>query len=95
MMHMVNEGIKEMVLGAYQRTVLGEMIEYTLYAERSEARVGFRIVICRGKEKAEADFGEDVFRVVDFFSKIVQGNVLPYTLHELVEDFSKNEEICG
>ena len=95
MMHTINEGVKEMVLGSYQKTILGETIEYTLCAECSRECFGFRIIICRGEEKAEADFGEDVLRVVDFFSKIVQGSVLPYTLYELAEDFRKNEEICG
>ena len=95
MLYTANASPKEMVLGTYRRTVLGENIEYMLIARHTETQMRFHIAICQGEEKADADFGEDILRVTAFFSEIVAGGVFPYTLEELAEDYRQSQEKYG
>ena len=95
MLYTVSKTQGEIVLGSYRRTVLREDIEYVLVAKQTEERMRFHIVIRHENEKADEDFGEDVLRVVAFFSEIVAGGVFPYTLEELAEDYRQSQEKYG
>ena len=91
----VSKSSQRTLLGAYQRSVMGERIEYRLEMDQETGRARFHIIVLRGEEWADADMGDDILSVLDLFSKIVEGGVFPYTLPEVVEDYRKNEEIYG
>ena len=89
----VSKSSQRTLLGAYQRSVMGERTEYRLEMDQESGRARFHIVVLRGEEWAAVDIGDDILSVLDLFSKIVEGGVFPYTLPEVAEDYRKNEEI--
>ena len=67
----VSKSSQRTVLGAYQRSVIGEKIEYRLEMDQESGRARFHIVVLRGEEWAAVDIGDDILSVLDLFSKII------------------------
>ena len=82
-------------IGTHERTVLGDTICYKLFWDEREGQVGYWISICRGEEQAEGFLGEDFLSVAVLFTEIVRGEVLPYSLAEIVEDYRGGEKFYG
>lgn len=80
-------------IGSHERVVLGSTICYKLFLDQKTARVGYRIRICREDEQAECFFGEDFLSVAVLFAELVRGEVLPYSLEEIAEDFLSSQKI--
>lgn len=80
-------------IGSHDRYVLGSKISYKLFLDKNADRVGYRVGIFRGEEQAQSFLGEDFLSVAVVFAEIVRGEVLPYSLEEIAEDFRKNEKI--
>ena len=80
-------------IGAHERFVLGKRTRYMLFMGRDGDCVGYLIGIKREGESVEAFVGEDFLSAVVLFEKIVHGDVLPYSLPEIAEDFQKGEQI--
>lgn len=80
-------------IGGHERFVLGQRTDYTLFLNREGTRVGYRIGIARGEESANEYVGEDFLGVAVLFAEIVRGEVLPYSLAEITEDFRNGEKI--
>lgn len=80
-------------IGNCERFVLGEKICYKLFLDPRGELVGYRISICRGEESATCYLGEDFLGVAVLFAEIVRGEVLPYSLEEIAEDYRNGEKI--
>lgn len=80
-------------IGSHERFVLGSKICYKLFLDKQGDCVGYRIRICREEEQAESFFGEDFLSVAVLFAELVRGEVLPYSLEEIAEDFLLSEKI--
>lgn len=87
-LHQIEEEI-----GSHERFVLGKRTEYKLFRGVCNDRVGYLIGISRDGESEKTFVGEDFLGVAVLFAQIVRGEVLPYTLAEIAEDFRKEEKI--
>ena len=93
MMHRnTRKGLTEEI-GTCERYVLGEKTTYRLLLDKMDEQIGYRIEIARGKDSAQSLLGEDFLSVAVLFAEIVRGEVFPYSLEEIAEDFRKNAKI--
>ena len=74
-------------IGNCERMILGQRVSYKLYLENKSNKARYAIAIRRGEEYVNNDFGEDFLSVAILFTEIVNGEVLPYSLEEISEDF--------
>ena len=93
MMHLnTRKGLTEEI-GTCERYVLGEKTTYRLLLDKTDEQIGYRIEIVRGEESAQCFLGEDFLSVAVLFAEIVRGEVFPYSLEEISEDFRKCQKI--
>ena len=79
-------------IGNHERSVLGDKICYKLFLDKCGEHAGYRVSIRRGEEQADSYLGEDFLSVAVLFAEIVRGEVLPYSLEEIAEDYRKSEK---
>jgi len=75
------------VLVRCQREILGFSTEYSLWVEFDCSQPHYRIRVERGAESSSCDVGEGLINAVHFFEAVVNGEVFPYSLTEIAEDF--------
>ena len=80
-------------IGGHERFVFGKRIQYKLFRCVYGDRAGYLIGVTWDGEAEKVFVGEDFLGVAVLFAEIVRGDVLPYTLAEIVEDFQKEEKI--
>lgn len=80
-------------LGNHERFVLGTRVCYRMLCDRDSEREGYRIEISRGEETESCYLGEDFLSIVVLFAELIRGEVLPYSLPEIAEDFLSGEKI--
>ncbi len=81
-----NEG-KMTEIGRSEKMLLGEMVVYSLLVRNHEGQKQYAAAIAKGAERESCFLGNDLFSAVAFFRKIVEGEVFPYSLSEIVEDY--------
>ena len=74
-------------IGKIEKTLLGEPITYSFFIREGEGKRQYAVSVAGGGERESCFLGTDLFPAITFFQKIVEGDVFPYTLSELVEDF--------
>ncbi len=77
------------VLARCQKEILGSPTEYLLCLDREDDCCRYHIQVTRQGEKCSCDFGDDIINTVKIFEAIVQGEIFPYSLAEIAEDFAK------
>ena len=82
-------------VGIHERFVLGKRTEYSLFMGRDGDRIGYLIGIARDGESEKVFVGEDFLGAAVLFAEIVRGEVFPYSLVEIVEDFQKGRTILS
>lgn len=82
-------------IGRYEKTLLGDLVVYSLLLKENNGTRQYAISISRGAQRESCLLNGDLLASVAFFEKLVNGDVFPYSLCELVEDFWGTSEICG
>ena len=77
------------VLARCQKEILGSPTEYLLCLDRDDGSCRYSIQVMRQREKCSCAFGDDIINAVKIFEAIVQGEIFPYSLAEIAEDFAK------
>ena len=87
-MQMTNQYEGQLVeVGHYEKALPGGIVVYSLLTRAERGKRQYAISVSRGAERESCILGFDLFSAVSFFKKIVEGEVFPYSLSELVEDF--------
>ena len=74
-------------IGRCEKEILGEMVVYSLFMKRENHIKTYGIRISRGADNESCYLNGDLFRCVSFLERLINGEVFPYSLHELAEDF--------
>ena len=82
-------------IGRYEKSLLGEIVAYSLFVKENNGARRYAVSISRGIQRESCFLSDDLFASVAFFEKLVTGDVFPYSLSELVEDFWKASKICA
>ncbi len=90
--HNRSSEIKMTEIGRIEKTLLGESVIYSFFVRDGEGNRQYAISIAGGGERESCFLGVDLFPAIAFFQKIVEGEVFPYSLSELVEDFWQESE---
>ena len=80
-------------VGKHENEILGTRVEYRLFCESGDRCQGYQVEIKRGDEAEICYLGEDFLSVVVLYAELVKGEVLPYSLPEIVEDFLTDKKI--
>ena len=74
-------------IGHYEKQLLGRSVIYQLFMEEKNGVKTYGVRLSCDKEAESFRLNQDLFSCVSFLKKLVDGNVFPYSLCELVEDF--------
>ena len=92
MLHQQNRReIARIALREETRNSLGYPLRYRLYLSGSEEHPHFLIEVASREEESEIALGDDLFRAIDYFHRIVRGEVTPCTLSEIGEDLAYSD----
>ena len=80
-------------VGKHEIDILGAKVEYRLFCEYKDRFQGYEVEIKRGDEMETCYLGEDFLSVAVLYAELVKGEVLPYSLPEIVEDFLADKKI--
>ena len=83
-----NSGTSRM-LTSYSREVAGTTIWYTLGEEMTNCEKRYCLSVSNKYEACQCDVGCDLIRAVYLLKAVVDGEIFPYSLNEIVEDFLK------
>lgn len=80
-------------IGRYEKQLLGRLVIYSLFVKEKDGERTYGICISCGEERESCILNGDLFLCVDLLRRIVNGDVFPYSLYELVEDFWAEQKI--
>ena len=80
-------------VGCYEKQIQGRKVTYSLLKKSDDNGARYGVCIFDQKERESCYLSGDLFSSVSFLEMLVRGDVFPYSLHELVEDFWSTQKI--
>ena len=80
-------------VGRYEKQIQGRTVAYSLLKKNDGDGVRYGVCIFDQKERESCYLSGDLFASVAFLEMLVKGDVFPYSLGELVEDFWNMQKI--
>ena len=76
-----------------EKTIADKLVIYSLFMEGRNGERGFGIRVSCDGENESVVLDCDLFPCVAFFQRLIDGEVFPYSLYELTEDFLAEQKI--